>query len=163
MESNPKDTINVPKSIGIIIDGNRRWAKEHGLSSFEGHKRGYEMVKTMCGWAHDAGVQEIIIYGFSTENWNRKKEEVEYIMDILADVLDNQMQELYEQNARVRFIGDRARFSESLQRKMSEVENRTKDGTNGTVVFALSYGGRLENTLCGESSLERGKRGCDGG
>jgi undecaprenyl diphosphate synthase len=135
---------SIPKSIGIIIDGNRRWAKENNLTSLEGHKKGYEKIIDVAGWAQDAGVEEVIVYAFSTENWNRSAEEVSYLMKLIEHVFDTKMKELDEKQVQVRFIGERSRLPEAIQQKMIETEERTKSRTNGTLVFALLYGGRLE-------------------
>ncbi len=126
------------------MDGNRRWAKAHGLPSLEGHRRGLEKVKELVNWVQEAGVKELILYAFSTENWNRSPQEVEYLMKLFEMTFGKDLEEVYEKGARVRFIGQRERVPESLRKKMDEVEERTKNGTNSTLVVALSYGGRAE-------------------
>jgi undecaprenyl diphosphate synthase len=137
-------TTNIPRSIGIIIDGNRRWAKEHGISSMEGHYKGYEKIQDAFMWAREAGVEEIIIYAFSTENWNRSAEEVSYLMKLIGEIFDTKLKELDTEQARIRVIGDCTRLPKEIQEKIVEIEERTKDRTNGTIAFAISYGGRLE-------------------
>jgi undecaprenyl diphosphate synthase len=133
-----------PFAVGIIMDGNRRFAAEQGLSKLEGHRAGLEKVKEVVTWAQEAGIDELTFYTFSTENWNREKEELDYFLKLIDFAFDTWMNELAESGARVRIIGDRVLFSESLQKKFAYVEEKTKNGTKGTVIFALSYGGRDE-------------------
>ncbi len=146
---------NVPTSIGLILDGNRRWAKEQGIPSFEGHRRGYEKVKDLVDWAQEAGIKEVIVYAFSTENWNRSEEEVSYLMKLLEGAFDDWLKEIQEKGIRVRFIGERERVAPHIVARMSDMEEKTKDATNGVLAIALSYGGRDEildavNTLLAE-------------
>lgn len=133
-----------PRTLGIIMDGNRRWAKGHGLPSLEGHRRGLEKVEELVSWAEESGVKEIILYAFSTENWNRSREEVGYLMNLFEDAFGERIEKIEEKGFRVRFIGQRERVPESLQKKMREAETRTSSGTKGTLVIALSYGSRAE-------------------
>lgn len=141
-----------PTSIGIILDGNRRWAKEHDVASLEGHKRGSETVKNIISWAHDAGVKEVVLYAFSTENWNRSPEEISYLMQMFEGACDEWTVEMKKRNAQVRFIGERSRLSASLREKMEETERETQNGTNGILWIAISYGGRAE-ILAGVNQL----------
>lgn len=135
---------NIPQSVGIIMDGNRRWAKEKGLPTLEGHRIGLEKIRDLAAWAQEAGIKEIVLYAFSTENWNRSKEEVEYLMDLFEIFFRKWMHELIEKNMRIRFIGDPSRASEKIQNVIREVEERTKDGMAGILTVAFSYGGRAE-------------------
>lgn len=142
--SSESERLTGPKCIGVILDGNRRYAKEHGLPPLEGHRRGFEKVKDIARWAKERGVQEIIFYAFSTENWNRAPEEVAYLMDLFESYAKSWSDELLQDNVRVRFIGERNRLRLSLQKELTAAEEKTKDGTEGTIVIALSYGGRAE-------------------
>ncbi len=126
------------------MDGNRRWAKEKGLPSLEGHRAGYEKIKETLDWAQEKGIKEIIIYGFSTENWNRSAEEVKYLMKLIEVMLDDSVNDVMARDGRMQFIGQLERLPEKLQTKIAEVTERTKEGKNGTLVVALSYGGRAE-------------------
>lgn len=128
----------------MIMDGNRRWAKARGLPSVEGHKVGFEILKDVTLWSRDAGVKELTVYAFSTENWKRSEEEVRYLMELLEYALTKGLEPLTKEDVRIRLIGERERFPESFQRKMREIEGRTKDSTGITLVIALSYGGRAE-------------------
>jgi len=146
---------NVPNSIAIILDGNRRWAKEKGLPSFEGHRAGYEKVKEVSRWVRAAGIKEMTVYAFSIENWNRAKDEVEYLMKLLEGAFTDWLKEIEEEGMRIRFIGERSRVSPRIVSRMEDMEARTKDAPNGTLAIAISYGGRAEildavNTLLAE-------------
>lgn len=138
------DTLKiVPHTIGIIMDGNRRWAKERGLPTLEGHRAGYEKLKDVCRWAREAGVRELIVYAFSTENWNRTQEEVSYLMDLLEHALREMTDEAKREHMRLIVLGDRARLSPALCAAIADAEGSTKHGAFRFGV-ALSYGGRTE-------------------
>lgn len=134
----------VPRCIGIVMDGNRRYARAHGLPQIEGHRLGYEKVKEASQWCRDAGVAYLVLYAFSTENWNRSPEEVSYLTDLFRTLLMTEAQELQEQNVALRFIGDVDRFGPELASKARELEANNPQAPDGTLVLALSYGGRLE-------------------
>lgn len=134
------------------MDGNRRWAKEQGLPSLEGHRRGLDKVKDLVSWVQEAGIKELILYAFSTENWNRSPEEVNYLMNLFEMTFGKDVDDIVQKGVRVKFIGQRERLPVSLQKKMDEVEGRTKEGSKGTLIIALSYGGRAE-ILAGVNTL----------
>ncbi len=138
------------------MDGNRRWAREQGLSSLEGHKAGYEKLKEVLGWAKDAGVHTVIAYAFSTENWKRSKEEVDHILSLFSYFLTNDSHTI--EHARIRFIGDRSRFPADMQKEMSNVELRTAAQRPQTIAIALSYGGREEIVQAAQQLIEQGIR-----
>jgi undecaprenyl diphosphate synthase len=146
------------KSIGIILDGNRRWAKARNLPSLQGHRTGFEKVKESLNWVFDAGVEELILYVFSTENWNRSKDEVSYLMDLISQGIKDWSQELQDKGIRIRFIGDITTLPEKMQRNLEEIEQKTKNGTKGTLALALSYGGRQEILAGVNKLLEVGKK-----
>ena len=135
------------RSIGIIMDGNRRWAKARGLPSLEGHRQGYEALKRLSKDATRMrevyGLEYVTLFAFSTENWQRSAEEVSYLMDLFGIGIDEMMLS-HASDIRIRIVGDRERFSKSLQDKFSILEEKTKDNAGTTVSFALSYGGRAE-------------------
>lgn len=151
-------------SVGIIMDGNRRWAKAKGLSSVEGHNAGADaitnLLKEYKALKDEHGVEHYIFYGFSTENWNRGKEEVAALMALLKKGLKDIEEELQklEDTPRMRFIGDLSRFEEGIQKEMKDIEERTKNNT-GTVVLALSYGGRDEIVRAIQSGAEVSEEG----
>jgi len=134
------------------MDGNRRFAKEQGLPSLEGHRRGLDKVKDLVSWVQEAGIKELILYAFSTENWNRSPEEVNYLMNLFEMTFGKDVDDIVQKGVRVKFIGQRERLPVSLQKKMDEVEGRTKEGSKGTLIIALSYGGRAE-IVAGVNSL----------
>ena len=132
-----------PQCVGIIMDGNRRWAKEQGLPAFAGHKAGYDTLKNVVKWAHKAGVKYVIAYAFSNENWNRTKEEVDYLMDIFRFALKNELAELKKEKISIKIIGEIARLPEDIQEEIKKVEEATKGGEI-TLALAVSYGARSE-------------------
>jgi undecaprenyl diphosphate synthase len=135
---------SVPQSIGIILDGNRRWAKEKGLPTLEGHRAGYENVKTIARAAFSKGVKYVTVYAFSTENWKRTEEEVSYLMNLLAHAVKKDLEELTKDDISVRFIGELDRLPDGLGKVARELEEKTKNNDRGTLTVAISYGGRAE-------------------
>lgn len=134
----------VPTCIGIILDGNRRWAKSRGLPTLVGHKKGYENFVEVSKWVRDAGIKHFAVFAFSTENWNRGTEEVAYLLDLFMTMAVEQTKTLNKENLRVRFVGQRERFSPELQNAMQDAEETSKNNTACTVWICLSYGGRAE-------------------
>lgn len=132
------------KCVGIIMDGNRRFARAHNLSVFEGHNEGYKKLKEMIGWARDIKIPHVVAYAFSTENWQRAEDEVGYLMKLLRSILENEAEKMIEERVRVRFIGDRARFAEDIQKGMERIEAATEKSFEITLHIAVSYGGRAE-------------------
>lgn len=149
---------SVPKCIGLIMDGNRRFAKERGLSSFEGHRRGYEKLKEILRWGKDYGVSHLIVYGFSTENWNRSAEEVSYLLDLFRMILSKELEEMKRIGARIICIGERNRFPKDLIALMEKAERETADLRGLTFVLALSYGGRAEIVEATRKLLASGEK-----
>lgn len=137
------DNVVVPVHVGVIMDGNGRWAKKRGLPRKMGHREGAKNFRTITRHAKVVGVQYITFYAFSTENWKRPKDEVDAIMELFEKYLD-EVRDFVEENIRIRFIGDRSALSESLQKKMASVEEDSKDFTAMTLVLAINYGGRDE-------------------
>jgi len=135
---------NKPRCIGIIMDGNRRWARNNGLLAVEGHRRGYETLKKCLGWAREAGVTRVIVYAFSTENWRRSEKEVSYLLELMRTVLQNGLQDLQAQGMRILFIGEKSKFPEDIRSSMEAIEAESGNNTAGMLGIALSYGGRAE-------------------
>ena len=134
----------IPASIGIIMDGNRRFAKAKGLPTLEGHRAGYEKMREVIGWCKDSGVRNLIVYAFSTENWNRAEEEVSYLMDLFRMVIDTIVEEAKKDDTRVIFLGERTRLPQDILKRMKWAEEETASFTTFTLGIALSYGGRAE-------------------
>jgi len=137
----------VPTCIGIIMDGNRRWAKARGLSSAEGHVAGYEKFKEVLGWIRTAHIPYAFIYALSSENWKREKGEVDHLMNLfrlLADEFKQERAEGKQHGVRMRFVGDLTRFPPDIQQSMREIEELTAHEKVHTLGLAVSYGGREE-------------------
>lgn len=140
----PTTHTSVPTHLGLILDGNRRWAREHGLPTMEGHKKGYENLKNVAQYAFKQGVKYVSAYVFSTENWKRSAEEVDYLMKLLIWVSRHEIKELDKENIRVQFLGEEERLSQDVISAMESAEKRTKDNTGGTLLICLNYGGHQE-------------------
>lgn len=138
------DKSNLPKHIGIIMDGNGRWARKRGLPRSMGHKAGAESLKKIVTEANNMGIQYITVYAFSTENWKRPKEEVDYLMNLLMDYLINAEKTLAGENVRIRAIGSRKELSEEMCRQIEKTEKLTSDRSGIVMNIALNYGGREE-------------------
>lgn len=135
----------IPFHLGIIVDGNRRWAQKRGLPSFEGHRRGLDGVNKIGEWCRKRGVKILTLYIFSTENWNRSKKEVSYLMKLLEVALNKKnTKELFQKGIKLQVIGQRERLPKSLQKKIEEAEELTKKSEKGILNLAVSYGGRPE-------------------
>ena len=133
-----------PNHIGIIVDGNRRWAKERGLPDFWGHKKGLEKVRKVIRWIGERGIKILTLFVFSTENWKRSKREVDYLMKLAHSTINDNLKELHKEGIKVRVIGQRERLPDFLQRSIEKAEALTKNNKEMTLNFALSYGGRTE-------------------
>lgn len=153
------DDLLVPTHVGVIMDGNGRWAKKRGLPRKFGHREGAKTFRTIARHAKALGVSYITFYAFSTENWKRPQEEVDAIMDLFDKYLD-EVEDFIDENIRVRFIGDRTMLKPSLQAKMAHVEEISKDFDSMTLVLAINYGGRDEITYavkCIADDVKAGK------
>lgn len=130
--------------IAIIMDGNGRWAAKRGLPRSVGHKKGAETVKEITKAVGEAGVKYLTLYAFSTENWQRSPEEVETLMGLLRQYLKADLQELQENNVRIRFIGEREMLAADIVASMAKLEADTANNDGLTLCIALSYGSRQE-------------------
>ncbi len=136
--------VSLPQHIGFILDGNRRWAEAQGLPKLEGHRRGYDNLKTIVRYAHKLGVKYVSAYIFSTENWQRAQDEVTYLMDLALKMATRDVAELHKDNIRVRFLGRRDKISAKLLKAIEAAETKTKDNTGGTLALCFNYGGQQE-------------------
>lgn len=134
----------VPEHLGLILDGNRRWAKEHGLPSGEGHRRGYQNLKTITDAALKYGVRYVSAYVFSTENWQRDRQEVNDIMKLLRWVLKHEVQHFHKEDIRLRVIGSKARLGAAIVTAIHDAEKLTENNSRGTILLYLDYGGQDE-------------------
>jgi undecaprenyl diphosphate synthase len=135
---------SIPKHIAIIMDGNGRWAKEKNLNRTAGHEQGAVIVKNITEHCAKIGIKYLSLYAFSTENWNRPKLEVEFLMKLLQRYLKNQRQTYIKHNIKFKAIGDISKFSTSLQNTIKEIENITSSHTTMTQILALNYGSKDE-------------------
>lgn len=150
-------------SVGIIMDGNRRWARREGLSTAEGHKKGFtaleELLKNFSKLKKEHGIYEYVFYAFSTENWKRSEEEVQNLMELFRYGLSRIEEALNaEDRPQIRFIGNRDHFAEDIQKEIVRIEEETKDG-EGVVAIALSYGGRDEIVRAAQNAHELTEEG----
>lgn len=132
------------KHIAIIMDGNRRWAKKYMLPSIMGHKKGVDALKKTTKACNDLGIKYLTLYAFSTENWNRKKEEVDFLMELLATTLKNELDELNQNNVKMNFIGNLKALNLPLQEIIEFSKQKTKNNTGVVLTVALNYGARDE-------------------
>ena len=134
----------IPLHVGIIMDGNRRWAKERGLIPQMGHKEGAENLKRVARACDDLGIKYLTVFAFSTENWKRSKEEVDYLMNLLLSQARAFTKAANKRNYRLQLAGDITGLSEELQEEILRIENETKENQGLTINIALNYGGRPE-------------------
>ncbi len=137
---------NLPIHVGVIMDGNGRWAKERGLSRSAGHKEGAKVFKDITRYASKIGIKYLTIYAFSTENWNRPKAEVAALMLLFKDYLEEALRDFLDENIKVNFVGDVSKFPKSLIKLIEEVKEVSKNKTGMTLNLAMNYGGRAEIT-----------------
>lgn len=137
-------TGELPRHVAMIMDGNGRWAKRRHMPRTYGHKKGVERVREIVKASSAFGVEAITLYAFSTENWKRPKEEVSLLMALLAQYLQNEVDELDKNGVRFRMIGDRSGLDETLQRLIQNAEAQTQENTQLTLCVAINYGGQSE-------------------
>lgn len=162
MNEEIRSSIILPRHIGIIMDGNGRWAKRQGLERTEGHKAGAEVFRKICDYASELGVEALTFYAFSTENWKRPEQEVSTIMNLFRSFLEEARQrreENEEKGLNIRFIGDRNGLPEDIVRLFESCE-RDSAGKSKTVVnLAVNYGGRAEITNAVKKLAQRAAQG----
>ena len=142
--------------IAIIMDGNRRWAKEKFLPSAMGHQKGVESLKSTMRLFDKFGIKYLTVYAFSTENWNRKKEEVEFLMGLLAKTLLNELDEMHRENVKITFFGDLSKLNPKLIEITRHAEKKTKNNTGVNLNIAFNYGSRDEITHALKSIIKEG-------
>ncbi len=140
------EAAEVPQHIGIIMDGNGRWAKKRGLPRTAGHTAGAANFRTITRYASSIGVKYLTLYAFSTENWNRPEEEVSALMKLFRQYLEEALRDFMDENIRVRFIGDVSAFNSELQALIRRVEEASAPKTGMVLNLAMNYGGRAELT-----------------
>ncbi|GAA3940335.1 polyprenyl diphosphate synthase [Litoribacillus peritrichatus] len=133
-----------PKNIAIIMDGNNRWAKQRKLPKLAGHKAGLDAVRNVVETCLSQKVESLTLFAFSSENWNRPEDEVKGLMSLFLLALKNEVRKLHKNNIRLRIMGDKSRFSDTLQAHIHEAEQKTKDNDAMTLVIAANYGGEWD-------------------
>jgi len=136
--------MNIPQHIVVFPDGNRRWARERGMNTLLGHKKGYENLLDFSDWCKNKGVKVLTAFGFSTENWNRTEEEIDYLMKLLESCLLDNIERYQKEGVCVRVIGQRERLPQSLQDAIAKVEKSTKNNLKLFLNLAISYGGKWD-------------------
>ena len=134
----------IPRHVAIIMDGNNRWAKRRALPGAAGHRAGVEAVRGVLRACRKHGVEVLTLFAFSSENWGRPQPEVRALLALLSRYLRNEVKALHKDGIRLRFIGERDRFSERLRRLMQQSEQLTAGNTEATVVIAVDYGGQWD-------------------
>lgn len=138
--------VNIPQHIAIIMDGNRRWAKEKGKETSEGHRAGADNLEKIAKNCNELGVKILTVYAFSTENWKRSKDEVSALMILLKNYLKKFSKNANKENIKIRVLGDIEILEDGLKKSIKEAIERTKDNTGLTLNIAFNYGGRAEIT-----------------
>lgn len=157
-----KETIktgNIPQHVAIIMDGNGRWAKQKGEERVVGHISGVESVREALKAATESGVKYLTLYAFSTENWNRPKEEVDALMDLLVNTIAREFSKLDENDVRLRAIGDLERLPDSCKEALQKAIDKTKNNTTINLILALNYSARWEITKAVKLISEKVKAG----
>lgn len=142
----PENGTDVPRHVAIILDGNGRWAKAHGLPRNAGHLRGAVAVENILEVARDIGIEYLTVYAFSTENWSRPADEVSALMKLLKDYLAGSIKKSMKNNVRCRVIGDRSKLAKDILESIDRLEEATRENTGLKFTIAINYGGRDEIT-----------------
>jgi undecaprenyl diphosphate synthase len=134
----------IPRHIAIIMDGNGRWAKAHGYARNKGHREGVKATRKVVEAAADKGIQALTLFAFSSENWNRPREEVNGLMSLFLEVIKREVDALHKNGICIRFIGDRNSLAPRLQKSLVAAEQKTRDNTGMKLVLAMAYGGHWD-------------------
>ncbi len=147
---------DVARSVAIIMDGNGRWARRRRLPIAAGHRAGSRALRPVVEAAIDLGVESLVVYAFSTENWSRPPDEVDALMETFSETIDRELQDLAREGVRTRFVGRRDRAPLALQRKLGELEAATADKQRLQLWIAFDYGGRAEIVEAARRAIEAG-------
>lgn len=140
----PERDLRIPRHMGVIMDGNGRWAKQRGLGRSEGHRAGVEAVRRIVGLAIDYGIECLTLFSFSAENWRRPPDEVRFIFGLLRRFVSSDLEKLHASNVRIRIIGEREGLERGLRSIIDEVESRTAANTGLDLIIAFNYGAKVE-------------------
>jgi undecaprenyl diphosphate synthase len=149
----------IPQHIGYIIDGNRRWAKGHGLPVYEGHLAGYNAMIDVVLATFDQGIEYASVYIFSTENWKRSQDEVRKLMGLVLKLLMSDLHILEENNIRLKILGSRENVSDKILAAIDQAETKTAGNTHGTLALCFNYGGQLEIVDAVKRIVQTGAKG----
>lgn len=147
---------DIPAHIGYILDGNRRWAKKHGLPTYEGHLAGYNALKDVIAATADAGVKYISFYSFSTQNWNRAEDEVNGIMSLVRRLFKSDVKQLVKDGYKVVVLGSRDRLPADIVAMIDKTEEVSRDGTRATLAMCFNYGGQEEIVRAAQRLVAQG-------
>lgn len=147
---------HVLRHLGLIMDGNRRWAKINGLTAAEGHRAGFRALKGLLNAIKDLNIEYVSIYAFSTENWNRSKTEVAALLKLIHFVFKNELGEFHSNNVRLQVAGDVASMPKDIRNLIAAAEEKTRDNSQGTLVVCLNYGGQEEITQATRQLISSG-------
>ncbi len=154
-----EEDLKMPNHVAIILDGNGRWAKAKGMPRNYGHVQGAKTVETICEEAYKMGIQYLTVYAFSTENWNRPKDEVDALMKLLRNYMKNCLKTAEKNRMCVRVLGDKSRLDEDIRLRIAELEQATKNNDGLHFQIAINYGGRDEIVRAVKKASEQVKRG----
>lgn len=146
----------LPQHIGFILDGNRRWARENGLPTLKGHAKGYNQIKEVAVELFERGVKYVSAYIFSVENWNRSKEEVSYLMNLVLKMVTRDLDEIIQKGVRVRILGMEKGLSPQIIKAIRKVEQKSAEGTKGTLAVCFNYSGQTEIADACKKIVEEG-------
>ena len=152
-------SVKAPRHVAIIMDGNSRWAKRSGVAQHAGHRAGVEAIRRVLEACRDLGIEVLTVFAFSSENWQRPQAEVRGLMSLFNRYLRSEAEELGRAGVRLRFIGDRARFSKSLLDQIERAERITRENTRFTMVIAADYGGQWDIAQATREIAEKVKSG----
>ena len=149
----------IPRHVAIIMDGNNRWAKRNGVPGPAGHRAGVEAVRNILRACRSSGVEVLTLFAFSSENWGRPLPEVRALLALLSRYLRNEVRDLHKDGIRLRFIGERSRFSQRQQRLMQQSEELTRNNEGATMVIAVDYGGQWDIAQAAQQLAQRVQEG----
>lgn len=147
------------KHVAIIMDGNRRWAKQQGLPSAAGHKKGASALKKVIAAADDLGIKYLTVYAFSSENWNRPKDEVSFLMKLIYETLKNELKEMLAKNVKIKIIGDLEQLSPELRGILEDAMEKSIDNTGVNLQIAINYGSQNEILTAVKKIAQKVKEG----
>lgn len=145
------------RHLGLIMDGNRRWAKKNSKATIEGHKAGYRKLKELLKVGKSFGIEYLSVYAFSTENWNRSKDEVEGLMNLVRWAMKNEIKELIEEELKIIFVGSKDNIPKDILESMNKIEEKTQRFDKGTLAICFNYGGQQEIVDAVNRAISKGQ------